>query len=385
MARRRLLPLLSLVLLPACAPSRNAAGEAPPKRKAPATVAVHVKKLPKTLSYAGTIVAPRDATLSSSRGGRVDAYAYEVGQKVKSGDVLVKLGAAELAFASQAAAASAGQAAARTAGARDPGAMPGVVAARAELDNANDAARRAEKLFAQGSLSERDMARTKTAIAAAQAQYDRALADARVELLRVSELNAVAGQATAALGDKAIRAPFDGVVFERFVEIGQMAAPNGPLLRVVDPSELRIRFDVSQFDADQVALGRNVSVAFRGRSIPGQVVRSTPGLVGAASARLVEARLADVPEPAPLPGAVLPLLLETGEEEALVEIERSATTTTAGISRAWVLADNRLTERLLSVARFDGDRLLVRRGLADGDDVVKEPQPDFRLGEEVTR
>lgn len=384
MTCRTLLALLALVSFSACTPSKAADREASPKRKAPATVAVVAKKLPKTLSYSGTIVAPRDATLSSSRGGRVEAYAYEVGQKVKRGDVLVKLGAAELAFASQAAAASASQAAARIAGVREPGSMPGVVAAKAELDNANDAAQRAEKLFAQGSVSEKEMARTKTNVAAAQAQYDRALGDARVELLRVNELNAVAGQAIAALGDKAVRAPFDGVVFERFVEIGQMAAPNGPLLRVVDPSELRIRFDVSQFDADKVALGRNVSVAFGGKMIRGQVVRSTPGFVGAGSARLVEARLADVPEPPPLPGAVLPSLLETGEEEELVEVERSSTTTTAGISRAWVLEENRLVERLLSVARFEGDRLLVRRGLKDGEKLVKEPQPDFRLGEEVT-
>ncbi|MBX3227271.1 MAG: efflux RND transporter periplasmic adaptor subunit [Labilithrix sp.] len=382
MQRRSILALVALV---ACSAAKGPDKEAPPpKRKAPETTPVVTKRLPKTLAYAGTIVAPRDATVSSSRGGRVDAYAYEVGQKVKSGDVLVKLGAAELAFASQAAAASASQAAARIAGARDPGAMPAVVAAKAELDSANDAAQRAEKLFAQGSMSEREMARTKTNVAAAQASYDRAVADARADLLRVNELNAMAGQASAALGDKAIRAPFDGVVFERFVEIGQMAAPNAPLLRVVDPSELRIRFDVSQFDADKVALGRNVTVAFGGKTIRGQVVRSTPGLVGAGSSRLVEAKLSEVPDPAPLPGAVLPAALETGEEEDLVEVPRSATTSTAGLSRAWVIEDGKLTERLLAVARFEGDRVFVRRGLKNGDKLVKAPQPDFKLGEEVT-
>lgn len=383
MVRRRSSALLALLLLSACGGSGSSENKAAAKRKAPATVALVAKRVPRTLAYVGTIVAPRDATLSSSRGGRVDAYAYEVGQTVKSGEVLVKLGAAELAFASQAAAASASQAAARVAGVRDAGSMPGVVAAKAELDNANDAVQRAEKLFAQGSVSEKELVRAKTNIVAAQAEYNRALADARVELLRVRELNAMAGQATAALGDKAIRAPFDGVVFERFVEIGQMAPPNGPLLRVVDPSELRIRFDVSQFDADKVVLGRNVSVAFAGKTIRGQVVRSTPGLVGAGSSRLVEARLTEVPNPPPLPGTVLPSLLETGDDEELVEVERGATTTTAGIRRAWVIEDDRLRERLLSVARVEGDLLFVRRGLRSGEKLVKEPQPDFRLGEEV--
>jgi len=200
----------------------------------------------------------------------------------------------------------------------------------------------------------------------------------------VNELTAMAGQASAALGDKAIRAPFDGVVFERFVDIGQMAAPNAPLLRVVDPSELRIRFDVSQFDADKVALGRNVIVAFGDKTIRGQVVRSTPGLVGAGSSRLVEAKLVEVPDPAPLPGAVLPASLETGDEEELVEIDRAATTSTAGLSRAWVVDNNHLSERLLTVARFEGNHVLVRRGLKGGEKLVKVPQTDFKLGEEVT-
>ncbi|MDF2695615.1 MAG: Membrane-fusion protein, partial [Labilithrix sp.] len=217
-----------VVLLAAagCSPSKDARQEAGPKRKAPETIVLEARKLPKTLSHTGTIVAPRDATISSSRGGRVDGYAFDVGQRVRSGDVLVKLGAAELTFASQAAVASANQVAARISGARDPANLPSAIAAKAELDNATDAAQRAEKLFAQGSMSEQEMARHRTNLAAAKAKYDASLAEARAEFGRLQELEAMAGQAHAALGDKAIRAPFDGVVLERFVDIGQMAAPN---------------------------------------------------------------------------------------------------------------------------------------------------------------
>ena len=59
-------------------------------------------------------------------------------------------------------------------------------------------------------------------------------------------------------------------------------------------------------------------------------------------------------------------------------------TTTAGLLRAWVIEGNRLSERLLSVLRYEGDHVLVRDGLAAGDLLIEQPQPDFRLGEEVT-
>lgn len=364
----------------------SGAGDAPKPvslRKAPATVALEAKKIPRTLSYTGMIVAPHDATLSSTRGGRVDAYAFEVGQTVKAGELVVRLGASELVYASQAAAASAKVATVRIGEAKDPAGLPSALAAKANLETASDAARRAEKLHAQGSVSEQELNRTRTSERAAKAQYEAALSEARVEFGRLNEVRAVAGQAQAALGDKDIRAPFDGIVLDRFVEIGQVAAPNAPLLRVADPSELRVRFDMPQFDAEKVALGRSVRVLVDGKMLAAKVVRSTPGLVGEANARLVEAQIAE-PPPGLLPGARVPAWLELGEEEELVEIPVAATTVTAGISRAWVLENDQLAERLLAVARLEGDRMLVRSGLRAGDRLVTAPRADFRIGEKVT-
>ena len=45
---------------------------------------------------------------------------------------------------------------------------------------------------------------------------------------------------------------------------------------------------------------------------------------------------------------------------------------------------NRLSERLLSVLRYEGEQVLVREGLKAGELLVTLPEPDFRLGEEVT-
>jgi HlyD family secretion protein len=151
-----------------------------------------------------------------------------------------------------------------------------------------------------------------------------------------------------------------------------------------------VRFDVPQFDADKVKLGGSVRALLGGHTLSASVVRSTPGLVGQAHARFVEAKL-ELPRDADdalraqlLPGAHVPIWLELDGRDDVVVIPRAAVTSTAGLSRVWLVEEHHLSERLLSVLRFEGDKVLVRSGLKPGDHLVLRPAPDFRIGQEVT-
>lgn len=378
----RLALMLGFTLLAACHEPSAARPESAVRKK-PDTVKLTAQRHPKLSSYLGTVVALRDATLSSVQGGVVEAYAVEVGQAVQEKDLLVQLGARQMMFASRAAVASANQAAARIGRVKDPASLPSVQAARARLDASADAARRSAQLYTQGSVSEQELNRARTGETATKAEYEEALAAASAEFGRLSELQAVVGQTRAALTEKKIRAPFSGIILERFIERGQVAAPNAPLVRIVDPTQMHLRFDVPQFEADKVAVGRRVFTIVNGKKQRAQIVRSTPGLVGEASSRRVEALLTSPPAEL-LPGTRLTVFLELAEEEILVEVPLSAITQTAGVSRVWVIDRGRLFERLLSVARIEGDHLFARGGLKDGELLVKLPQPDFRIGEEVS-
>lgn len=380
---RNVIALMGLALaLSGCTKSPSAGGP-PPKRKSPAVIAVTEVRAQKELSFVGTVLAPRDAVLSSTRGGRIEAHLVEVGDHVRRGQVVARLGQGELVFATQIAAAGAAQAEARLGEAKAPESAPSVLVAKASLESAEDAARRAEKLHAQGSTSEQDLLRVKNAETAARAEYGVALAAARADLGRLSEMRAAVGQATAALGDKDIRVPFDGVVLQRFLDVGHMAAPHGPLVRIVDPSELHVRFEVPQADADKVTLGAKTRIMVNGARVPASVIRVTPGLVGDANTKVVDARLEGPPK-ALLPGTRATVWLALPETESLVDIPLAATTSSAGVFRAWVVENGHLSERLLAVASFEGERLLVRRGLRAGDALVTTPEPDFRIDEEVT-
>lgn len=375
--------LVAPLFIAACSSSGAEQPSRGPKRQRPETITIESRRHPVSLFHTGTVVAERDATVSSTRGGRVVSYAFDVGQRVRRGDILVSLESAELAYASRAATAGANQVSARLAQLRDPSELPEVVAARVELQSAEDAVRRAEKLLAQGSMSEQEAEQGRRSLEAAHARYAAALAAGRAEFERLREANAIAGQAQAALGESVIRAPFDGVIAERFLGVGEVAAPNGAVIRILDPSELRVRFSVSQFDAEPISLGRRVWVRSGTTTLAARVVRTTPGLVGDARARVVDAQFDEPPPVALLPGALVSGWIETGAEEELVAIDRVSTTRTAGVVRAWVVEENRLVERLLSVARVAGDQVFVRRGLQSGERLVKTPQADFRSNEEL--
>lgn len=385
----KLSPLfLSFGLLAACAGGNGAeAKDAPVRRKAPEILELIALRLPRTQSYVGTFIAPRDAVVSATRGGRVEQYLAEVGSSVTRGDVLVTLGATELGFAAQAAAASVKQARARIGNAREAASMPSAVAAKSNYVLAQDARTRAEKLYKSGSQSEQDLRRAQASEQAAKAQFEEALAQAEAEFGRLSELEATSAQARTVVGDQRIVAPFDGVVLERFVRVGQMVAPSSPLVRIFDPSDLLVRFEVPQFDAAKVTIGSKFSLLIEGRPIAGSVVRTTPGLVGESNTRMVEGKLelegVEDNKSAILPGARHVLWLEVGGEDEVVELPRSATTSNAGLVRAWVLEGAHLRERLLSVLRAEEDRLFVSKGLSSGERLVRFPKQDFRVGEEV--
>lgn len=373
---------LSLAVV-ACGRHDGGGAKAPLKRKAPAVTTVVEQRAPRELSFLGTVFTPRDALLSSARGGRIEEHLVQIGDRVTAGQVLVRLGQGELAFAAQVAQAGAIQAAARVGDASTPDKVPSVEAAKASLDAAEDAVQRAEKLHAQGSLSEQELLRVRTTAAAARAEHQIALASARADFGRLREARASVGQASAALGDKEVRAPFDGVVLQRLLEQGYVAAPNEAVLRVADVSELYVRFEIPQAQASDVALGSKVYVAAGQGRVSGEVVRLTPGLVGEANARQVQAKLIDPPGELLL-GARTTVWLElSGEPETLVVVPLSSTLSYAGVYRAWVLQDGRLNERLLSVARVEGDHLYARAGLRQGDALITTPLTDFRMGEEV--
>jgi RND family efflux transporter MFP subunit len=180
-----------------------------------------------------------------------------------------------------------------------------------------------------------------------------------------------------------VRAPFAGLVLERVAEPGEVVAAGAPLLSLIDPSGLRVRFEVVQGEARALALRQEVEVELDGDVHRAALTALSPGLVGEGRLRQAEATL-EAPPPSWLPGAFVRVAVALQQEETARRLPLTAIRTEAGVTRAFVVADARAQERLLTVLRRDGDGLLVAAGVEPGERVLTQPPPALRDGDEVT-
>ena len=101
-----------------------------------------------------------------------------------------------------------------------------------------------------------------------QALYDAALTQREVALAQVGTAEARLNSAQATLDYTVVRAPIDGVVIERNIEVGEMVAPGGftsqqstgSIVRIADPTSLEVEADINESYIARLQLGQPASI-----------------------------------------------------------------------------------------------------------------------------
>jgi RND family efflux transporter MFP subunit len=113
---------------------------------------------------------------------------------------------------------------------------------------------RAKNLFESSSLVKPEFDR-------AQAGYDAANAQVQQVNAAISAARAAIAQAQVAYGDTAVRAPFQGVVAERNIELGSLVGGNAPAFTVIDTHVVKAIFAVPDISLATVHLGQKIQVS----------------------------------------------------------------------------------------------------------------------------
>jgi HlyD family secretion protein len=322
-------------------------------------------------SRAGTVRAQRRAQLSPEAGGQVVAIPFREGQAVARGDVVLRLDDTV-------------QSASLDLARRD------LETARAERERTCLAAQRAarelergrrlaeERILAEDSIDQLDTSAREGA-AACQA------ADARIE-----RAAAAMEVAAADLRKRTLVAPFDGLIAEVSIEIGEWTTPSPPalpvppVLDVLDPSSLYVSAPIDEVDSARIVVGQPVRItvdSFRDRGFPGTVRRIAPYVLDVEEQNRTVEIEADFTAPPPdrlLPGtsADVEVLLEV-HEDAL----RVPTPAVMEGQRVLVLEEGVLRERHLTVGLRNWDFTEVLGGLEEGELVVTSlDRPEVRAG-----
>lgn len=209
-----------------------------------ASVAVTTGVAAEAAVFDGVVEAVRQTAVAAQVPGAVVALPAKAGDRVKAGQVLMRLDA-------RAAEQQAGAAAAQ------------VLAARAMLDAAASEYRRQQQLQAQNYISA-------AALERAKAQFESAQAQAAAQV-------AAAGAARTESGFYVVRAPYDGVVSEVRVVLGDMAMPGRALLTLYDPAALRVSAAVPQSAAPRDA-AQAAPRAVTAGALPAAPLAEIPGV-----------------------------------------------------------------------------------------------------------
>ena len=300
-----------------------------------------------TLEAIGTATAVRGVTVSADRPGIVDRIAFDSGQKVREGDLLVHLDT------------------------REEEAQ--LAAAEAQRDLARLSLGRMEGLLAKGVSS--------------QAEFDRAAAESRQAVARVGEIRA-------AIERKTIRAPFAGVLGIRQVNLGQYLSGGDPVvpLQALDP--IYVDFAVPQQDAPRLRVGTEVTISAEGMAGVAAAGRVTAldAVVNSATRNVhVQATLPNLEEKLQ-PGMFLEVHALIGAGDPVVALPASAINYAPYGDSVFVVEDvegpdgrtyRGVRQQVVKLGAGRGDQIAILTGIRAGEEVVTSGVFKLRNGAAV--
>jgi membrane fusion protein, multidrug efflux system len=316
----------------------------------PSSVAISEAKsevIPNLLTAVGDLAAVHQVNVTSDLSGRITDIMFIAGSTVKAGSPLVQL--------------------------FDGPEQGDLASFKAQATGAQLALDRAKQLAARqfGPQSTAD---------AAQATYDQA--------------NAGIAKTEAIISQKLVRAPFDGELGVRHVEVGQYLTAGTQIVTLTDLSTLYANFTVTEKQSAQLSVGQTVRIAvdaYPGRSFEGKINAIEPQISTDTRNIRVQATL-DNPDHILKPGMFTTATIVLPDKPAVVTIPETAVDYTLYGDSVFLLTEKKEDDgktSLTAVRTFvrTGNRVNGRAeilsGLKPGDRVVAVGQLKLQSGAAV--
>jgi RND family efflux transporter MFP subunit len=372
--------LTASLLLAACGrrPAQDAAATAS-TAQAPVdvtTAAAVERPLDRFLTVTGTLNAQEEADVAAETGGRVVATPVERGTRVTGGAPLIRIADVEVEAQVREAEANAAQISARL-GLSEGGTfqidrVPEVANARAAQAQAEADFARAQMLFERKLLSQSDYDRSRTQAEAARRQHESARNTAEQQYQSLMAARARLTLARKALADTTVRSPFEGVVGQRLVSVGDYVQRGTKVASVLRTDPLRVELTVPEQSISAVAVGREVSLevdAYPGKTFVGHVRYVSPALKADSRSLVVEAVL-DNKDGALKPGFFASARIEQAAATPGVLVPSSAIRTDSGTERVFVVAGDHVEERIVTTGQTVENQIEITSGLKAGESVA---------------
>jgi multidrug efflux pump subunit AcrA (membrane-fusion protein) len=373
---KKLAALLPVLLLMAACGSKPAA-EKQTAESAPVavkTAAVANVDAPDLYEATGTVRARTSAQVSA----KVMAYVREVrvqaGDHVKAGQVLVVLDDRDLASGQRQAEAGLNEA---RQGLNEVD--NAIAAAKAQLDLTEVTFNRMKDLYDKRSISTQEFDDVSMKLKVARANHQMARSRREQLQARIRQAEAAVDSASIMKSYAEVKAPFAGVVTEKRVEPGNLAAPGQPLLVIEQAGAYRLEAAVDESRLGAIRAGHPVTVTLD-RTYEARVSEVVPAVDAASRAFTVKI---DLPAGAAVRSGMFGrAAFPVGRRQALMA-PAGAVAEQGQVQSVFVIQDGRARARLVTTGQRAGDRVEVLSGLTAGEAVVFPRPPSLVDGARV--
>lgn len=287
------------------------------------------------LSASGKIEAVNSANLSTRMMGYVDKIYVKVGENVRNGQLLLSINNTDIS-------------------AKLAQVNAGITEATAAFNNAEKDYNRFTALFQEKSASQKEL--------------DDITANYTMAKARLESAEQMKNEVNAQLSYANIRAPFSGIVTNKFINVGDMANPGMPLLAIETPGNYQVTAMVPESGISSIKSGSTVDVLIKSlnQTVKGKVTEISSSAKNTGGQYLVKAQLekTDVNILSGMFATVQFPITKKITSVPMTLIPKSALVENGGLKGVYTISDqNRALLRWLRLGKNYGDQVEVLSGL----------------------
>ncbi len=308
-----------------------------PKNNIIATIAVEKIKIPEFYRATGTVKPVVESNLSAQITAKIDKVLAVPGEKVKQGQALIILDSRDLET-------------------KVERANQGINSAKAVYEQAKLNLDRMTKLINQGYVT--------------KSQFDNSRATFLQAEANLNQANKALNEAQIALSYAVIKAPTDGVILNKYVDVGDQAMPGKTLLQFQAKNAFRLVANVPEELITRIKVGQhlNVKIDSINTSLQGVVSEIVPSIDPMTRSFLVKV---DIPTTTTLyPGMFGYLSIPVREVDVLA-IPQSAVIVRGQLKYVMVVKNNQRQLTLITTGKkLDNNKIQLLSGLNADDKIA---------------
>jgi RND family efflux transporter MFP subunit len=334
----------------------------------------------RTIRVVGTLAAWEETTVGLKVPGRLELVSVDLGTVIKKGQTIAQVELRDYELKLKQAEALLAQTRARlglTLNGKDDQVeienTSTVKQGRAVLDEATKNRDRVAKLQERGILAQSELETAVAGYEVAVSRYHDAIEEVRNRIAQLAQRRTEVEIARQQLTDSTIRAPFDGVIRQKFANAGDYLDIGARVAAIVRIDVLRLRMEVPERDAMDVRASQSVRLTVEGgtNTYFGEIQRLSPSFSELNRMLIVEADVKNTGSLRPGSFARAEIIVEKNQPATVVPNE--ALLTFAGIEKVFIVKEGKALEKNVSTGRRADGRIEIPREIKAGDTVVINP------------